>query len=198
MNIINPMMVLQVVQSDSLYNEYDKKNPSEADSSLRHCLACNRLGHDARNCPCPSTAMILAHYQILEEIRKYKTLATDGTVMRLEVTIMHPHSQEPFDEPDYNWPKMLKFGNFMQIDTFVDSEETAGMGGGGYITTVIAVRKAPRAPAPASAPAPAAPAAPAPPPPPPPPKRFVCLFLAQKDFLDILANTFFRHFLLTL
>ena len=111
-------------QSDSLYNGYDKENPSEADSLLRHCLACNRLGHDARNCPCPSTAMILAHYQILEEIRNYKTLAMDGTVMTLEGTIMHPHSQEPFDEPDSNWPKMPKFGNFMETDTFVDSSSS--------------------------------------------------------------------------
>jgi len=84
-------------------------------------LACNRLGHDARNCPSPSTAMILAHYQILEEIRKYKTSAVDETVMRLEATIVLSHSQEPFDEPDSNWPKMPKFGNFMETDTFVDS-----------------------------------------------------------------------------
>jgi hypothetical protein len=65
--------------------------------------------------------MILAHYQILEEIQNYKTLAMDGTVMTLEGTIMHPHAQEPFDEPDSNWPKMPKFGNFMETDTFVDS-----------------------------------------------------------------------------
>ena len=84
-------------------------------------MACNRLGHDARNCPSPSTAMILAHYQILEEIRKYKTSAVDETVMRLEATIVLSHSQEPFDEPDSNWPKMPKFGNFMETDTFVDS-----------------------------------------------------------------------------
>ncbi len=34
---------------------------------------------------------------------------------------MHPHSQEPFDETDSNWPKMPNFGNFMETDTFVDS-----------------------------------------------------------------------------
>jgi len=41
--------------------------------------------------------------------------------MTLEGTTMHPHSQAPFDEPDSNWPKMPKFGNFMETDTFVDS-----------------------------------------------------------------------------
>jgi hypothetical protein len=68
--------------------------------------------------------MILAHYQILEEIRNYTSLTMDGTVMTLEGTIMHPHSQEPFDEPDSNWPKMPKFGNFIETDTFVDSSSS--------------------------------------------------------------------------
>ena len=68
--------------------------------------------------------MILSHYQILEEIRNYTALNIDGTVMTLEGTTMHPHSQAPFDEPDSNWPKMPKFGNFMETDTFVDSSSS--------------------------------------------------------------------------
>ena len=66
-------------------------------SALRHCLACDRYGHTALNCPAPNTACIISNYGIYNHLLLYASVQTDATVITGSDDIIN--MTEPIDEP---------------------------------------------------------------------------------------------------
>ena len=99
------------VTDNSLYSTYDQEPLSLRTPTYRHCLACDRYGHTARNCPGPKISNIVSNYGIYKELLKYCPVTTDDSVIVASGPLI---TEEPIDQPDVQWPKFPVCGNFME------------------------------------------------------------------------------------
>ena len=107
---------------ENIYSSYEIEPGSRTTSasSLRHCLACDRYGHTALNCPAPRTAAIIANYGIYKDIVQYAAVKTDASViLGSDVPI---NMDEPIDEAPENAPTFSSFACIIE-PTLADEED---------------------------------------------------------------------------
>ena len=105
-----------------MYSSYESEPLSSTTptTSLRHCLACDRYGHTALNCPAPRTPAIIANYGIYKDILQYAAVQTDASViLGTDVPI---NMNEPIDEEPQTAPVYSPYASIIE-PTLADAED---------------------------------------------------------------------------